>query len=188
MIDDCSHQYEPTRESFEILFPLLRPGGWYIIEDWAWDLQRPFQDKEHPWGVHPALHPLVLDIVRANPSRPDLVRSLRVYPDFVAVERGPGDARGFTLAGSIARRPRPVGEDRLPEGPTYGRSREAPDERCPRGDLNPHALIRALAPQASASANSATRTSAAGSVAKRIGVPRIAGRPPAECLDETHGR
>jgi len=31
---------------------------------------------------------------------------------------------------------------------------------CPRGDLNPHALIRALAPQASASANSATRTSA----------------------------
>ena len=29
---------------------------------------------------------------------------------------------------------------------------------CPRGDLNPHALIRALAPQASASAYSATRT------------------------------
>lgn len=107
VIDDCSHQLEPTRESFEILFPLLRPGGWYVIEDWAWDLQGPFQDKQHPWGVHPALHPLVLDIVRANPSRPDLVRSLRVYPDFVAVERGPGDAQGFTLAGSIARRPRP---------------------------------------------------------------------------------
>jgi dTMP kinase len=31
---------------------------------------------------------------------------------------------------------------------------------CPRGDLNPHALLRALAPQASASTNSATRTSA----------------------------
>ncbi|MDX6307174.1 MAG: hypothetical protein QOI06_220 [Nocardioidaceae bacterium] len=29
---------------------------------------------------------------------------------------------------------------------------------CPRGDLNPHALIRALAPQASASTYSATRT------------------------------
>ena len=36
---------------------------------------------------------------------------------------------------------------------------------CPRGDLNPHALIRALAPQASASANSATRTSAGATVA-----------------------
>ena len=33
--------------------------------------------------------------------------------------------------------------------------------------MNPHALIRALAPQASASANSATRTSARGTVAKR---------------------
>ena len=33
---------------------------------------------------------------------------------------------------------------------------------CVRGDLNPHALIRALAPQASASAYSATRTSGAG--------------------------
>ena len=31
---------------------------------------------------------------------------------------------------------------------------------CPRGDLNPHPLIRGLAPQASASAYSATRTSA----------------------------
>ena len=29
---------------------------------------------------------------------------------------------------------------------------------CPEGDLNPHALLRALAPQASASANSATWT------------------------------
>ena len=30
--------------------------------------------------------------------------------------------------------------------------------QCPRGDLNPHALLRALAPQASASTYSATRT------------------------------
>jgi SAM-dependent methyltransferase len=110
VIDDCSHQYAPTRESFELLFPLLRPGGWYVIEDWAWDLQDSFQDKRHPWGVHPPLHPLVLDIARVNPSRPDLVKSLRVYPDFVAIERGPGDGQDFSLSGSIARRPRPWGK------------------------------------------------------------------------------
>ena len=34
--------------------------------------------------------------------------------------------------------------------------------KCPRGDLNPHAPFRALAPQASASAYSATRTWAVG--------------------------
>ena len=89
--------------------PAIRPGGWYVIEDWAWDLQDPFQDKQHPGACIHALHPLVLEIARVIPSRPDLVRSLRVYPDFVAIERGPGDAQGFTLSGSIARRPRPWG-------------------------------------------------------------------------------
>src|SRR3954471_13142559 len=47
------------------------------------------------------------------------------------------------------------------------------ERRCPRGDLNPHALIRALAPQASASANSATRTSAEGTLATGRPDPHI---------------
>lgn len=34
VVDDCSHQLEPTRASFEALFPRLRPGGLYVIEDW----------------------------------------------------------------------------------------------------------------------------------------------------------
>jgi cephalosporin hydroxylase len=36
VIDDASHLLEPTRASFETLFPLLRPGGRYLIEDWCW--------------------------------------------------------------------------------------------------------------------------------------------------------
>lgn len=39
VIDDASHVYGPTRASFEVLFPRLRPGGLYLIEDW-----RPHQD------------------------------------------------------------------------------------------------------------------------------------------------
>jgi predicted O-methyltransferase YrrM len=34
VIDDASHQLDLTRRSFEILFPYLRPGGLYLIEDW----------------------------------------------------------------------------------------------------------------------------------------------------------
>lgn len=34
VIDDASHIYGPTRASFEVLFPRLRPGGLYVIEDW----------------------------------------------------------------------------------------------------------------------------------------------------------
>src|SRR4030095_2496968 len=36
VLDDASHHYRPTKSSFEALFPLIRPGGLYIIEDWAW--------------------------------------------------------------------------------------------------------------------------------------------------------
>jgi predicted O-methyltransferase YrrM len=36
VIDDASHLYDPTLASFEVLFPRLRPGGLYIIEDWGW--------------------------------------------------------------------------------------------------------------------------------------------------------
>jgi Methyltransferase domain len=34
VLDDASHLYHPTKRSFEILFPRLRPGGLYVIEDW----------------------------------------------------------------------------------------------------------------------------------------------------------
>src|SRR3954453_20394379 len=56
------------------------------------------------------------------------------------------------------------------------------ERRCPRGDLNPHALIRALAPQASASANSATRTSVEGTLATTQPGSHI-GSGPRECQD-----
>jgi len=39
VIDDASHRYAETRASFEALFPLLRPGGLFVIEDWGWQLR-----------------------------------------------------------------------------------------------------------------------------------------------------
>jgi predicted O-methyltransferase YrrM len=35
VIDDASHQLGPTRASFNVLFPRLRPGGVYVVEDWS---------------------------------------------------------------------------------------------------------------------------------------------------------
>jgi len=35
VIDDASHIYDLSVASFEALFPLVAPGGWYVIEDWA---------------------------------------------------------------------------------------------------------------------------------------------------------
>jgi SAM-dependent methyltransferase len=39
VIDDASHRLHETRVSFEVLYPRLRPGGLYVIEDWNWQLQ-----------------------------------------------------------------------------------------------------------------------------------------------------
>jgi len=46
VIDDASHLYGPTRRSFEILFPLLRAGGVYFIEDWGAGILPDFQSPE----------------------------------------------------------------------------------------------------------------------------------------------
>jgi predicted O-methyltransferase YrrM len=37
VIDDASHLLAPTRASFEVLFPSLRTGGLFVIEDWSWE-------------------------------------------------------------------------------------------------------------------------------------------------------
>jgi predicted O-methyltransferase YrrM len=36
VIDDASHRLRPSRASFEAIFPHVRPGGLYVIEDWNW--------------------------------------------------------------------------------------------------------------------------------------------------------
>lgn len=35
VVDDASHLLAPTRASFEVLFPRLRKGGLFVIEDWS---------------------------------------------------------------------------------------------------------------------------------------------------------
>jgi predicted O-methyltransferase YrrM len=38
IVDDASHRYGPSRLSFEICFPHLKPNGLYILEDWSWSM------------------------------------------------------------------------------------------------------------------------------------------------------
>jgi hypothetical protein len=49
IVDDASHNGIATRKSFELLWPLVAPGGYYVIEDWMVSLR----DAERPgetWG------------------------------------------------------------------------------------------------------------------------------------------
>jgi len=34
VVDDASHDGTATWRTWELLWPLVRPGGWYVVEDW----------------------------------------------------------------------------------------------------------------------------------------------------------
>jgi hypothetical protein len=107
VIDDASHIYGPTKTSFETLFPLLRPGGLYIIEDWAWEHWAEFQTPNHPWAGERALTPLIVELVEATASSPTLIGNLTVFDGFVVVERGEmgrEQLKDFALKRYISRR------------------------------------------------------------------------------------
>jgi predicted O-methyltransferase YrrM len=61
VVDDASHDYEQTKASFEILFPLLQPGGIYLIEDWSWAHSPNYQSPDHPWFKRHALSNLLFE-------------------------------------------------------------------------------------------------------------------------------
>jgi predicted O-methyltransferase YrrM len=120
VIDDASHRYDETLASFEVLFPRLRPGGRFIIEDWAADYAYAQRIEATLSGPPPAAEALRqrLDEMaagRAAPPRPlprigiellqvcggtqDLVGELTINRHWIAVERGsaPLDPATFRL-------------------------------------------------------------------------------------------
>lgn len=108
VIDDASHLYRQTRASFEALFPLLMPGGLYIVEDWAWGHWTAFFSPDHPFAREEPLTRLVVELIEAAGTSTRLISSIVVYQGFVVVERGPqqfDNTTDFNLEGYIARRP-----------------------------------------------------------------------------------
>ncbi len=93
VLDDASHSYAPTRASFEILFPRLRPGGWYVIEDWQWAHAPGFMDRLD----EPALSNLVFQLLMACAGRPDLVAKIEVRQGMAFVARGEAAASDARL-------------------------------------------------------------------------------------------
>ncbi len=109
VIDDASHAYEATKISFEMLFPLLRPGGLYIIEDWAWGHWKEYQSPNHPiMGNMTEPTKLIFELVEATGSSKDLIANLSIFEGFTVIERGEialSKLAGFNLEAFISRRP-----------------------------------------------------------------------------------
>jgi SAM-dependent methyltransferase len=104
VIDDACHLYRPTRSSLEALFPLLRPGGLYVIEDWAWGHWLQLDPPRHP-DVHAnALTRLVGELTAVLGTAEGVVEGIDARRGFVVIERGPAELeqRGFTLDRHVA--------------------------------------------------------------------------------------
>lgn len=89
VIDDASHYYDLSRKSFELIFPRLREGGLYIIEDWQWahmDDAR-YQSGEI-FGGRPALSNLIFELLIAYGGHADLFWNIVVRDWFVALQKG----------------------------------------------------------------------------------------------------
>jgi predicted O-methyltransferase YrrM len=127
VIDDASHLYDESLASFESLFPLLRPGGLYLIEDWTWQhlvadgvakvaattrpedlpmhMQREILKRMHEVAEGRAdtvvpLSRLALELVLACASSGDVVADVSIGPFWTQVRRGPAalEVGGFRVA------------------------------------------------------------------------------------------
>ena len=109
VIDDCSHLCAPTKASFEALFPLLHPGGWYIIEDWAWGHWPNYITPNHPWALEIPLTEFVIELVKGLGSNPDMISSIYIQSGFAAIRRGSyhfDEPSNYILEKHIVRYPR----------------------------------------------------------------------------------
>jgi predicted O-methyltransferase YrrM len=111
VIDDASHLYNETRASFEVLYPRLRPGGIFVIEDWKADrlggkwVIADIQDRSSPdraereqrladavakWvqaGSTP-LHFLGLQLLQVSAAASDVVSEITFNQNWIVVRRG----------------------------------------------------------------------------------------------------
>jgi hypothetical protein len=132
VVDDASHLYAETRASFRALFPRLRAGGRYIIEDWAWahwagDFWQTERGGEYFRDKQPVTD-LLIELLLLCASSPQLVPRLQVDGAVIYVERGEEALEpGFELSQHYYSRDEPVprfgtratGARHLYESPTY---------------------------------------------------------------------
>lgn len=90
VIDDASHFLDETRQSFNILFPKLRRGGAYVIEDWSWAHDTLDNEDDWPafWLEREPLTKLVFELVLACPAIPNLISEVVIDRNSVTVWRG----------------------------------------------------------------------------------------------------
>jgi len=97
VVDDASHALDASRETFDILFPRVRPGGVYLVEDWP--------THRFPQVTRP-LASFVFELMLACSDSPDAIDAIKVNRNYVVVRRGPGALESGEFALSKCNGPR----------------------------------------------------------------------------------
>jgi hypothetical protein len=113
VIDDASHLYRQTRSSFNALFPRIKLGGVFILEDWNWAHlvgAKGFTTAEgvrDSWPTGTPLSQLVLEFVLTQGTEHGVISSVTIDDASVRVERGPADLdpRTFDISTSFVEGP-----------------------------------------------------------------------------------
>ena len=94
MVDDGSHQYEPSKTSLNVFLPMLREGGLYVIEDWAWAHwpdeyhQAKAASGEYGDQANP-LTKLIFETAMLAASRPGIISEIELDSSRAFLTRGP---------------------------------------------------------------------------------------------------
>lgn len=91
VVDDASHLYEQTKASFQILFPRLSAGGIYIIEDWAWSFQAPYQNAKHDWYGRTAMASLIFELI-ADVAISPAIDNIQIFKELAIIKKGAAKA------------------------------------------------------------------------------------------------
>lgn len=86
IVDDASHQHAQTRATVEILLPFVRPGGAYVIEDWAWGHHVAWPSGL--WRDHPLMSPLLGELTLICGHGTGVIDRIEIDPNFAVLWRG----------------------------------------------------------------------------------------------------
>lgn len=86
IVDDASHQHAQTRTTVEILLPFLRPGGAYVIEDWAWGHHVTWPSGL--WADRPLMSPLLSELTLICGHGSGVIDRVEIDPNFAVLWRG----------------------------------------------------------------------------------------------------
>ncbi len=90
VIDDASHLYGPSLATFEVMFPRLRPGALYVLEDWKVHLAFPDYGR-NPDADEPKLHRLVQELVDVAIASGETISDVAIHHNFAVFTRGEGE-------------------------------------------------------------------------------------------------